>query len=96
MLITVDLCHHSLRKGSMLFFVCTSSLTTAGTPHRDLIWSSSSLSESHEETEQTETDWIQKNCGNVSKMLQEVNIYMCVCVPLMKESNLGLAQLEGE
>ncbi len=64
--------------------------------HRDLIWSSSSLSESHEETEQTETDWIQKNCGNVSKMLQEVNIYMCVCVPLMKESNLGLAQLEGE
>ncbi len=25
----------------------------------------------HEETEQTETDSIQKNCGDVSKMLQE-------------------------
>ncbi len=39
---------------------------------RDLIWSSSSLClEWHEEAEQTETDSIQKNCGNVSKMLQE-------------------------
>ncbi len=25
----------------------------------------------HEETEETETDYIQKNCGSVSKMLQE-------------------------
>ncbi len=30
-----------------------------------------SLSEWHEETEQTETDQIQKNCGNISEMLQE-------------------------
>ncbi len=37
-------------------------------PHRDLIWSSSVCLESHEETEQTETDSIQKNC--VSKTLQ--------------------------
>ncbi len=36
------------------------------------IWSSSSRLEWHEETEQTETDSIQKNCGNVSKMLQEI------------------------
>ncbi len=39
--------------------------------HRDLIWSSSVCLEWHEETEQTETDSIQKNCANVSKMLQE-------------------------
>ncbi len=44
------------------------SLTTASA---DLIWSSSVCLESHKETEQTETDSIQKNCGNVSKMLQE-------------------------
>ncbi len=35
------------------------------------IWSSSVCLEWHEETEQTETDSIQKNCANVSKMLQE-------------------------
>ncbi len=44
-------------------------LRTASAPHRDLIIIS--LSEWHEETKQTETDSIQKNCGNVSKTLQE-------------------------
>ena len=44
-------------------------LTTASAPHRDLIWSSSVCLEWHEETEQTETDSIQKNC--VSETLQE-------------------------
>ncbi len=43
-------------------------LTAASAPHRDLIWSSSVCLEWHEETEQTETDSIQKNCGNVSKL----------------------------
>ncbi len=32
----------------------------------------------HEETEQTETDYIQKNCGNVSKMLQETCPQSCL------------------
>ncbi len=36
-------------------------LTTASAPHRDLIWSSSVCLERHEETQQTETDSIQKN-----------------------------------
>ncbi len=50
-------------------------LTTA----RYLVSSSSSLSESHEETEQTETDQIQKNFGNVFKMLQETSCKVTVC-----------------
>ncbi len=42
---------------------------------RTLVFSAAkNLLQRHEETEQTETDSIQKNCGNVSKMLQETSL----------------------